>query len=747
MKIFRSRAVDAANEGETLNTPLALSRPQPIKHFRSNLLLWLELNALHKGFRKALTKEQLQQDPSECAAVSLSIILSYYGCHKQLSEIRHACGVSRDGSNAANLVRAARTFGLNAKGFKKGLKSLKSVSLPAVVFWNFNHFLVLEEIKNSQYLINDPATGRRCLDSQEFDRCYTGVTITMQPNASFRTTPKPPHPINELIHWISQGSKVKLWMLLFTISIGAGFLSHITQVLSSPELWPLIGFALAVIPMGNAVSQELDQTLHKELQEQLISLPDWILQQHFSHELAGRLERVTELSALLRLRLSRSFPLILGMTLWILELILHDTMVGITLLMGVLLWGVIQKRNTRAKSIDNLRFHISQNKAAQILQTGLQDPATLKASALEQDLFLRSSGLDALATRQRQALDYTRELQAWLPQFVYWSLPVIAWSLTSTTKYPQLTVIVGTFILCLALKEIEDVCSTWVASKRNIYAVRNIKEQPQDPLLTTIGPKNERQTISCSANISLEAISFGYIPVLPPLIQNLNFNAGRGERIALIGGSASGKSTLARLIAGLLQPTEGVVRINGKSLLEWQPQERTRAIAMVQQGMPMLSTTVRNNLNLFNPDICDDEIKEACEKVGIWERIQELPQGLNTSFGRSGEDLSGGEKQRLQLAQALLQKPSVLILDEATSALDACTEAKIEYALKSLDCTQIVIAHRLSTIRDADKIVVLDNGKIVQEGNHNTLAGESGSPYHNLLLKEESQRQIGINDV
>ena len=306
--------------------------------------------------------------------------------------------------------------------------------------------------------------------------------------------------------------------------------------------------------------------------------------------------------------------------------------------------------------------------------------------------------------------------------------------------------IAGTFVLCLALKELEDICSTWVTIKRNIYAVRNIKEQTQDPLLTTANPKTEQQTISGPANISLEAISFGYVPVLPPLIQNLNFNAGRGERVALVGGSASGKSTLARLIAGLLQPTEGVVRINGKSLLEWLPQERTRAIAMVQQGMPMLSTTVRNNLNLFNPDICEDEIKEACEKVAIWKRIQELPQGLNTSFGISGEGLSGGEKQRLQLAQALLQKPSILILDEATSALDAHTEAEIEHALKSLHCTQIVIAHRLSTIRDADKIVVLDNGKLSTRKSQHARR-EYGSHYHNLLLKEESRSKVGINDV
>ena len=472
MAIFRSRAIDAANEGEILNTPLVLLRPQPIQNFKNNLKLWLKLNNLRKRSNQVCTKEHLQQDPTECAAISLSIILSYYGCHKQISEVRHACGVSRDGSNAANLVRAARTFGLNAKGFKKGLKTLESVSLPAVVFWNFNHFLVLEGTDNGRYWINDPANGRRCLDLQEFDRCYTGVVITMQPDASFRQTRKPRHPIHELGHWLSRGSKTKRWSLLLSLGVSSVLISQTTQLITTPELWPLIGLALAVIPMGTVVSTELECQLRKELQKQLLSLPEWILQQHFSHELAGRLERVTELSAQLRLRLGRSFPLMLGMTIWLLGLIVHNMMVGMVLLLGLLLWGVVQQRNAYTNSSSNLRSRISQNKTAEILQAGLKDPATLKASALEQDLFLRSSGLDAVATRQRQALDYRRELQDWFPQWVFWLLPVLAWSLASTAKDSGLTVIIGTFGLCLTLQDIQATWRTWVASKRDRATAR-----------------------------------------------------------------------------------------------------------------------------------------------------------------------------------------------------------------------------------------------------------------------------------
>ena len=207
-----------------------------------------------------------------------------------------------------------------------------------------------------------------------------------------------------------------------------------------------------------------------------------------------------------------------------------------------------------------------------------------------------------------------------------------------------------------------------------------------------------------------------------------------GQRIALVGGSASGKSTVARLIAGLLQPSAGVVRINGKPMLELSKPQRCRTIAMVQQGMPMLSASVRENLTLFDPDIDERAIQRACVIAGIWERVQQLPQGLETALGQGGQKLSGGEQQRLQIAQALLQRPALLILDEATSALDARTEAEVETALKDLGCTQVVVAHRLSTIRDADEILVMDQGSLVQQGTHQALLEEKGSPYQKLLL-------------
>jgi ATP-binding cassette subfamily B protein len=301
---------------------------------------------------------------------------------------------------------------------------------------------------------------------------------------------------------------------------------------------------------------------------------------------------------------------------------------------------------------------------------------------------------------------------------------------------PELLVPIG-LGLALAQQRSRAVMRCWGESQATITSLESLEEQPLDPLLqepNAASPPEEMP--SGAASLELEAVSFGYVPVQPPLIEAFSLSVQPGQRIAIVGGSASGKSSLARLIAGLLQPTAGVVKLNGRPLLEWPRQQRLQAIAMVQQGMPLLSCSVRDNLTLWNPAISQEELEQACNAAAILERIQALPQGFDTSLQEAGQNLSGGEKQRLQIAQALVQRPSLLILDEATSALDARTEQRVEQMLRQLPCTQIVVAHRLSTIRDADEILVLEQGKLVQRGTHQSMVSELGSPYAELLRLE-----------
>ena len=737
MAIFRSRAVDAANRGETLDTPLLLPRSNLRRRWKDNLRQFQEGMRPSAGARTIRTQEQLQQDPTECAAVSLSIVLEYHGCHRPLSEIRQACGVSRDGSDAANLVRAAKRFGLEAKGFKKGLSALQTVPLPAVVFWNFNHFLVLDGIETERFWINDPATGRRSVDLEEFDRCYTGVVLTMEPGEAFARSEKRPSSLQALLEWLSVSKRSTRFACLGSLALSAALLSQTTAALALP--WPtltaLIGMSLGVIPISQAIARELERRLKRSLQEQLLKLPDWILQQHFSSELAGRLGQVRELSAELRVLLGQSLPLVLGMAVWSLVLLVREPGLGLIVCAGMVLWFSVRRQTVRQERSAEAKARLSLSRAGLSLQGGLQDPATIKASALEHDLFLRWGGLEAIATRERQRLVYARDLQDWVPKLIVWSLPVVIFSASGTVA-----LLVGSLGLALAMEYSSTFWRRWGGIQNAIRSIKDLEEQPRDPLV--IPHHSSQEMPEGPASISLESVDFGYVPVLPPLIKGMNLSVQPGQRIALVGGSASGKSTVARLIAGLLQPSSGVVRINGKPMLEWSKQQRCRTIAMVQQGMPMLSASVRENLTLFDPDIDDRDIERACVIAGIWERVQQLPQGLETALGQGGQTLSGGEQQRLQIAQALLQRPALLILDEATSALDARTEAQVEAALKDLGCTQVVVAHRLSTIRDADEILVMDQGSLVQQGTHQALLEAEGSPYHKLLLLDDVRAKM-----
>ena len=749
MAIFRTRALDAANRSTASDAPLLLPRPHR-QRLRGN---WLQLKHTllpNRSARLARTQEQRQQDPTECGAVSLSIVLQHHGCHVPLSSLRRACGVSRDGSDAANLVRAAKLFGLEAKGFKKGLEALKKVSLPAILFWNFDHFLVLDGIEEGRYWVNDPASGRRCVELEEFDRCYTGVVLTMQPGPAFERTPAPPGAWKLLAKRLRHSPCSSLIALLVSCAAASAWLAALPSGAGLLAGWrlPSLLLALALPPLGQALSRQLQRRGSRQLQRQLLALPDWVLQQHFSAELSSRQRLLPQLSSFLNQHGWSTLPLVLAALLWGVALLPQQPAFALLLWTGVSLFGATNVWNERLQRSRDAQQRIAANKPVTVLQGSLQDPDTLKASALERAVFERWAGLEALATRARQRLAYSRDLQGWIPQLIGWSTPVLliglAWPGAQAGR--GAAVALGVIALGLALIQQRGRAALihWNKSAAALRSLQQLEEQPADPWLQDNAQPSPSKPPSGGAHLELEKVSFGYVPVLQPLLENITLQVQPGQRIAIVGGSASGKSTMARLMAGLLQPSSGVVRLNGHPLLEWPRQDRLRAIAMVQQGMPLLSCSVRDNLTFWNPAIPQAELEQACHSAAILERITRLPQGFDTPLMEAGQQLSGGEQQRLQIAQALLQQPSLLILDEATSALDACTEQDVEQALRNIGCTQIVVAHRLSTIRDADEILVLERGQLVQRGSHEAMAQCAGSAYQKLLQCESVSSRLNM---
>jgi ATP-binding cassette subfamily B protein len=499
----------------------------------------------------------------------------------------------------------------------------------------------------------------------------------------------------------------------------------------------LLAVALALQPLAQWQARRLQRRSSQRLQQQLLSLPTWVLQQSFSAELSGRLQFVPQLAAFVGQQLWLSLPLLLAALIWGV-LLLPQPAVGLLLLAGLAVVALVSQWSERLERSRDAQQRQAAQRPAVILQGGLQDPETLKASALERNLWLRWGGLEALATQERQRLAYSRDLQGWIPQLLAWSLLALVVGVGLAAQLEPLSLVGLALGLGLVQQRGRQLLAHWHQARPALASLSAVEEQPGDPLLREPAIAAAGfPAANAPALLELEAVSFGYVPVLPPLIEGLSLRVEPGQRIAIVGGSASGKSTLVRLIAGLVQPTAGVVRLDGRPLMEWPRQQRLRAIAMVQQGLPLLSCSVRDNLTFWDGAISQAELEQACATAVILERIEALPQGFDTPLQQAGLQLSGGELQRLQIAQALLQQPALLILDEATAALDAATEAQLERAVRELPCTQIVVAHRLSTIRDADLILVLERGKLVQCGRHGTMVAELGSPYQQLLAMEE----------
>ena len=748
MGIFRRRALDAANQDASLEIPLLLLRPN-LNRLKRNWWRFLDQLSNYSARGIRCTQEQRQQDPTECGAISLSIILNFYGCHSPISQIRHACGVSRNGSDAANLIRAAHLFGLEAKGFKKGLKSLRKANLPAILFWNFNHFVVLDAIQNDHYWINDPACGRRRIDSAEFDRCYTGVILTMKPGEHFQRTPQPAGSFKLMAKVIRQIKPSTLIMLTACIALA----SYGISAAMAGHLWgsgrgvSILALSLMTIPVAQMGSRQLQTKATRQLQKQLLQLPSWVVQQHFSAELSSRLNQLPWLARDINQHGWINLPLFTAIILSTLALAPKDPVLAGVIGAGIILYGIATTWLAHNNSGRRAQERIAARKPNEVMQMAFQDPEGLKASCLEQEYLRRWAGRESEATRTRQHLSYSHELQSWVPKLIGWSTPLwlLGLGLSSagaTADHPTQLLFIA-MGLVLAQQRWQLMQNRWHENSNTLQNIRSIEEQPIDPLLVGVTEKTGLKPPHPKAmGLELVDISFSFLPSGKPLISGLNLKITAGERVAIVGGSASGKSTLVRLIAGLLQPQQGEVKLQDKPLMTWACQDRIQAIAMVSQDMPLISCNLTEALTYWDTSISQEAIQETCHDLGILDAIESLPHQFNTPMDEACEIFSGGECQRLQIAQALLQRPGLLVLDEATSALDAESEREVQDVLSQLPCTQIIISHRLSSIRDADQIVVLNNGTIVQQGRHNDLTADSNSPYQTLLQLDHTSSEM-----
>ena len=708
------------------------------------------------------TPTRLQMESTECGAAALGIILQHYGRYVPLTQLRERCGVSRDGSDAANLILAAKSYGLKGRGFKKGIKALRKITPPAILFWEFNHFLVFEGFIGDKIALNDPALGPRKVSQSEFETSYTGIVLTLTPSEEFVRGGQAPSvwPI--------------VWRRLFTEPGGALFILLSGLMLILPQLvmpifaqiyidevigngmenWlkPML-WAMALTISLQALLQSLQllgtRTLERRLtrrfavnfEHQMLALPERFYSQRYASDIASRMTANASIAEFIG---SRLIPMATSVVLLIFYLILtmlYSPWLGLLVILTTGINAAVVITSLRIQKDANLTLQKDGAKAGAVTVAAISHIETVKAAALEQDVFRRFAGYQSRLLNTFQQLQLRNARIRVIPNalntinevaiFIVGFFLVIQGELT-------LGMLLAAQTIALSLKTQVDSVISFVQQQPTFEAevlrLEDVLEQERDPLLGNEESSAPMTSYSrLSGEIVLKNVSFGFVAIKDPLISNLSLTIHPGQRIALVGGSGSGKSTLAKLIAGLHQPTDGAILFDGSTLVDTPRAVSTTSLAMVQQDIQIYGCSVRENLALWNPSISTSDLQRACRDAEIHDVIQGLPNGMESILSEGGKNLSGGQRQRLELARALARDPSILVMDEATSALDAETERKVIENLSHRGCTQVIVAHRLSTIRDADLILVMDQGQVVQQGRHDSMIADPDGPYAQLL--------------
>lgn len=711
--------------------------------------------------RRRKTPTVLQMEAVECGAASLCMILGYHGRIVPLEECRAECGVSRDGSKASNVLKAARKYGLEAKGFKYELDDLFGLEYPCILFWNANHFVVLEGFRGEKVYLNDPAQGPRVISMEELDASFSGVVLTFAKGPDFKPGGEKPSLAGALRRRLIGSEAALSFVLLcglFLVVPGLViptfsriFVDEFLVAGRATIVKPLlVGMAVTLVLQGflTWLQQHFLLRLETKLALQtssnffnhILRLPVGYFAQRFAGEIGSRVAINDKVASVVSGKLATT-AIDCFMIVFYAALMARYS-VGLTAtVIGVALLNVVAIRVVARVRIDaSRRLMADKGKLQGTAMNGLKMIETLKATGGEAEYFARWAGYQAKALRAEQHLRTLSDMTSVVPIFVgtlvtgtvllMGGLRVMDGELTVglLVAYQALT---GGFTKPLG--SLVNFGSTLQELEADLNRLDDVLRYPQDPLYT----QDERadtgdQRLKLSGRIELTDVTFGYSPLEKPLIENFNLSIQPGQRIALVGGSGSGKSTAAKLISGLYQPWSGEVRFDGVPRDQLPRRLLSNSIGMVDQEIFLFAGTIRENITMWDGTIPAGRVTEAARDGAIAEVIEQRDGGYNGWVGEGGGNFSGGQRQRLEIARSMVGHPTILILDEATSALDPTTEAIVDDALRRRGCTCIIIAHRLSTIRDCDEIVVLQRGKIVQRGTHEEMKDVEG-PYADLI--------------
>ena len=706
----------------------------------------------------------LQMEAVECGAAALAIVLAHHGRWVPLEELRIACGVSRDGSKASNVVKAARRYGLVAKGFKKEPSSLRTLTAPMILHWNFNHFLVLEGFRRGQVHLNDPGMGPRRVTEEELDQAFTGVVLTFEPGPEFQKGGDPPQLLHALKRRLTGSGAALAFVFLAGLALvlpglvvpvfSKVFIDSV--LLESRQDWLrplLLGMGIAALLTGLLTWLQQAYLLRLESKmavagssrflRHVLRLPMEFFSQRFAGDISSRVAINDRVAQLLSRDLATSFLGAVMIVFFAVLMIQYDpllTLVGavvVSLNVAALRWV------SRRRVDGNRRLVQDRGKMYGTAIGGLQMIETLKASGGESDLYARWSGYQAKVVNGRQDLErYTQMLDAVPPLLAAVNTALILGigGLRVMDGVLSLGALVAFQALMLSfmapVNRLVSLGGRLQMVEGDMNRLDDVLRYPPEPGSDeAAGAPPEDFPVKLSGRLELRNITFGYNRLDAPLIEGFSLNLPPGARVALVGGSGSGKSTMAKLVTGLYKPWDGEILFDGMSRPEIPRSVLTNSLAVVDQSVFLFEGTVRDNLTLWDATVPLPEVVAAAKDACIHEDIAARPGGYDSQVDEGGVNWSGGQRQRLEIARALVQRPTLLVLDEATSALDPTTEKLIDESLRRRGCTCLIIAHRLSTIRDADEIIVLERGKVVQRGTHDQLKAVEG-PYSQLISME-----------
>ena len=714
--------------------------------------------------RKIATPVLLQMHASECGAACLGSVLGYFGRWVPLTELREKCEVSRDGSSAASIVRASRHYGLECNGLSIRAGQLRRLELPLILFWQFSHFVVLEGFDANSFYLNDPSTGRRKISTEEFNQGYSGIALRFKRGPNFTLGGEQSGFLGKLRalfagSWsilsgvIACGFMLTLLALIVPISLSI----FVDDVLENHGAWDRLVVALIG---GGVLTYILSLLKHRFLKRLSIRISvigrsrglSRLLRfpvEFFQHRLVGDLtDRVSSMDRIAKKLTDEFIVLIVDIAMsavLLIAMLTYDVLLALIVVLLGVLHGMLAHFLNAARAVRSQAMRREQGLLIGVGMQMLSHADNLRMTGADDRFFSRWSGQQARELQARQLYSELGSVNTALPGLVAGlrsaAVLGVGGGLVMTGEM-TLGTLAGFYILAeMFLAPIGRFLE--FADKRqelatDLQRLDDISKTAEDPVFSRRGTESGSIStfngrLQLAGQLELRDVTFGFNKSRPALLKDFSLVIKPGQRVAVVGPSGSGKSTLARLAAGVYRPWSGEILFDGHLRDEIPEGVLRQSVSMVDQECVLFSASLRDNITLWNPAVPDEAIFAATRDARIHDEILVRPNGYSTVVEEGGVNFSGGQRQRLEIARALVGNPTVLILDEATSALDAATEEDVDDALRRRGVTCLIVAHRLSTVRDCDEIIVLDKGVEVQRGTHEELIADRDGTYYKLV--------------